>query len=466
MSDNRSTAAPASRIWAVPLAELRPGPRAAENGIVAGQRIVSDIGAAISPASFWVPDYICQSAWIEHAPFAFWLCEALRPRCYVELGTHYGYSYFAFCQAIDRLGLGTTAYAVDTWKGDEHAGFYDESVFQSVATRNSEKYSAFSSLIRSTFNDALGYFTDGSVDLLHIDGRHLYDDVAHDFTTWRPKLSEDAVVLFHDTNVREREFGVWKFFERVATQHPSFQFFHGSGLGVLIPGDSIPASLAPLLQTSPETAQQIRAAYAVLGGALTRAPLGERHRAIEAYNTEHTQSPGEIEALKARIATTVSERDEALAALAERHRAIEAQSTEHAQSLGEIEALKARIATTVSERDEALAALAAGREVLASVRASLAKTEQSTGLLQTTLAERDGALAEMSRRVEELVATLETVQAQLLKRGEALSHAEAALSNQSAAAEAMHAEYVAALRTVLAVLTGGRNNACWGSPRI
>jgi chromosome segregation ATPase len=173
--------------------------------------------------------------------------------------------------------------------------------------------------------------------------------------------------------------------------------------------------------------------------------LAERHRAIEAQNTEHAQSLGEIDALKARIATTVSERDEALAALAERHRAIEAQNTEHAQSLGEIDALKARIATTVGERDEALAALAVGREALASVRASLAETERSTGLLQATLIERDGALAEMSRRAEELVATLETAQAQLSKRGEALSHAEAALSKQSAAAEAMQAEHLAAL---------------------
>jgi hypothetical protein len=361
-------------------------PKVTKNGIVAGQKVISDIGAAISPASFWVPDYICQSAWIEHAPFAFWLCETLRPRRYVELGTHYGYSYFVFCQAIDRLGLCASSYAVDTWKGDEHAGLYDERVFQSVATRNRERYSAFSSLIRSTFDDALGYFDDGSVDLLHIDGRHLYDDVAHDFATWRPKLSEDAVVLFHDTNVREREFGVWKFFERVAAQYPSFQFFHGYGLGVLIPGDRIRAPLAPLLQASPETAHQIRAAYAALGGALTRPAL-------------------------------------------ERQREIAAQNTEHAQSLGEMEALKARIATTVSERDEVLAALAAERQALASSRARL---------------------AEMSRRAEELVAMVDAVQGELLKRGEALTHAEAALSTQSAAAEALQAEN-AELRRSLAV---------------
>jgi hypothetical protein len=109
-------------------------------------------------------------------------------------------------------------------------------------------------------------------------------------------------------------------------------------------------------------------------------------------------------------------------------------------TLGEIGALKVLIATTVGERDEALAALAAGREALASSHASLAETERFIGLLQATLAERDGALAEMSKRAEELAAALETVQAELSKRDDALSHAEAALSNQSAAAEALQAE--------------------------
>jgi hypothetical protein len=249
---------------------------------------MSDFRGAISPVSFWRPDYVCLSAWIEHAPFAFWLCEALRPRCFVELGTHYGYSYFAFCQAIDRLGLGTKAYAADTWTGDEHAGFYDESVFRSVAQRNAEKYSAFSVLLRSTFDDALGYFPDNSIDLLHIDGRHLYGDVAHDFATWGPKLTDDAVVLLHDTNVREREFGVWKFFEEKAAQHPSFQFVHGHGLGVLIPGGRAPEPLRWLLRASTETADQVRAAYAALGAALQvrteiaglRAVIADRDREL------------------------------------------------------------------------------------------------------------------------------------------------------------------------------------------
>jgi hypothetical protein len=226
-------------------------------------------GPALSPVSFWVPEYFALSAWIEHAPFAFWLTEAVRPRCFVELGTHYGYSYFSFCQAIATLGTGSTAYAVDTWQGDEHAGFYGDEVFHTVAAHNTSKYSSFSTLLRMRFDEALDYFPDGSVDLLHIDGRHLYEDVAADFKTWQIKLSNTAVVLFHDVNVREHNFGVWQFFLEIAADHPSFHFMHGHGLGVIAAGARTPSMVASLFDATTAEADAIRAAYAALGRSLT-----------------------------------------------------------------------------------------------------------------------------------------------------------------------------------------------------
>ncbi|MFM0414759.1 rhamnan synthesis F family protein [Paraburkholderia aromaticivorans] len=238
-----------------------------------------EIVAPLSPSSFWVPHYFSQSAWIEHAPFAFWLTGALRPKRLVELGTHNGYSYFAFCQAIEHLSTGTAAYAIDTWQGDEHAGFYDDSVYQAVATAN-ERYSTFSSLVRSTFVDASAHFSDKSIDLIHIDGRHFYEDVKEDFECWRPKLMDDAIVLFHDTNVRERGFGVWKFFDELAATYPSFQFHHGNGLGVIALGE-IPPSLKLLFESDANSAAQIRMVYSVLGGALTRRRrMDAKHDAI------------------------------------------------------------------------------------------------------------------------------------------------------------------------------------------
>ncbi len=182
---------------------------------------------------FWRPVYLAQSAWLEHIPFAFWLTEAHRPRVIVELGVHYGVSYFAFCQAVERLGLDTRCFGVDTFKGDEHAGIYDEQVFEQVRAHNELQYSGFSRLVRSTFDDALKHFADHSIDLLHIDGLHTIEAVRHDFESWLPKLSKRAIVIMHDTNVRERNFGVFKLFESLRQQYPHFEFVHGHGLGVL-----------------------------------------------------------------------------------------------------------------------------------------------------------------------------------------------------------------------------------------
>ena len=178
-----------------------------------------------------------QSGWLHHGPFVMWLVGALQPGKVVELGTHKGFSYFAICQAVQEHGLSTTCIAVDTWQGDEHAGFYGEEVYDAVAALNAP-YAGFSKLLRKTFNAALDDVADGSVDLLHVDGRHFYEDVKEDFESWIPKLSPHAVVLFHDTEVRERGFGVWKYWAEISADRPSLNLPHGHGLGVLFWGQT------------------------------------------------------------------------------------------------------------------------------------------------------------------------------------------------------------------------------------
>jgi hypothetical protein len=122
---------------------------------------------------------------------------------------------------------------VDTWKGDEHTGFYGDEVFQELSDVHDYRYRHFSRLVRSTFDEAVRHFDDGSIDLLHIDGLHTYEAVSQDFETWRPKLDATAIVLFHDTNVRERRFEVFKLWRELARDRPHFEFLHGHGLGVL-----------------------------------------------------------------------------------------------------------------------------------------------------------------------------------------------------------------------------------------
>ena len=185
--------------------------------------------------SKFIPLSIVQPfSWAGHLHFASWLITSYAPKHIVELGVHTGNSYFTFCQAVKEADLNAKCWAVDTWEGDIHAGKYDDSVYQNVLKHNLEHYSGFSTLVRKSFDEARSEFKDGSIDLLHIDGLHTYEAVKHDFDTWLPKLAPGAIVLLHDINVFDRDFGVWKLWKEIKKKYPkNIEFLHSNGLGVL-----------------------------------------------------------------------------------------------------------------------------------------------------------------------------------------------------------------------------------------
>ena len=193
-----------------------------------------ELTSALVNAATFAPQRLVYSAWTGHLPFAHFVMQTKAPAVFVELGTHNASSYFSFCQSVVDLSLPTRCFAVDTWVGDEHAGHYDNEVFQEVSAYNQAHYERFSSLLPKTFDEALADFAPQSIDLLHIDGLHTYDAVKHDFETWLPKLAPGAVVLFHDTHVHEKNFGVWQFWDELKAKYPlHFDMHHSFGLGVL-----------------------------------------------------------------------------------------------------------------------------------------------------------------------------------------------------------------------------------------
>lgn len=179
------------------------------------------------------PQYMVFSTWVDHLPFAYDLIDALRPKLFVELGTHKGLSYFAFCQAMKELNVDGLCYAVDTFEGDAHTDKYDESVFKAVNDYNRANYHGFSYLMRMFFNEALQHFREDSIDLIHIDGFHTYQAVSEDFENWYPKVKPGGIMIFHDVVARVQDFGAWRFWEELAEKHETFTFNHGFGLGVL-----------------------------------------------------------------------------------------------------------------------------------------------------------------------------------------------------------------------------------------
>ncbi len=172
-------------------------------------------------------------SWSGHLAFASDLIAAIQPSLIVELGTHWGESYFTFCQTVEERGLSSMCYAVDHWQGDQHAGQYGEEVFAEVSQYNDRNYKQFSYLLRRSFDDALSQFADDSIDLLHIDGLHTYEAVRHDFNSWLPKVKAGGIILLHDICPRHHDFGVWRLWDEIKAEFPdTFDFHHSWGLGV------------------------------------------------------------------------------------------------------------------------------------------------------------------------------------------------------------------------------------------
>ena len=200
------------------------------------------------PYLFSISNYV-QSAWLGHAPFLKFLIREQKPNVFVELGVHNGFSYFVGCQSIREGSLNTKSFAVDHWEGDNQAGLFDDPVYQGVVDLN-QKYADFSTLLKMSFAEALKFFKDQTIDLLHIDGFHSYEAIKEDFETWLPKVSPNGIILVHDIHVRRNTFGVFNFWREVKTQFKTIEFVGSHGLGVVFLGEVPVGKLQELVTLS------------------------------------------------------------------------------------------------------------------------------------------------------------------------------------------------------------------------
>jgi predicted O-methyltransferase YrrM len=160
------------------------------------------------------------SAWHGHKKFANWLVEEFNPTTVVDLGVDTGISTFSFSKNKNTMVYGIDCF--DFHFGNEIRDTYDFVLsFQKKYNLDNIKF------IKGYFND-VALTWDKKIDILHIDGLHDYNSVKNDYETWKHFLSDDSIILFHDTVSYPDDVG--RFFNELNL--PKVNFLHSAGLGV------------------------------------------------------------------------------------------------------------------------------------------------------------------------------------------------------------------------------------------
>ncbi|KVE24202.1 hypothetical protein WS67_01155 [Burkholderia singularis] len=338
----------------------------------------------LSAASFWLPEHDGVGTAHEYAPFVFWLTEAMAPRTLVALGARQGLTYLTFCQAVVRLNLATRCYAVGSGPRDRDDDacaqpLHAEQARTLLAALHDTHYAAISRRLPMGADDALPYFADGEVDLLHLDGRPDYDAALHDFRAWLPKLSARAVVVLHDIHRRQPGFGTWRLWQELGACYPSFALAHNDGLGVLGVGPQPLPALAELFAADAGTRTALHMIYARLGSAVSQRIV------IDALDLELASRQDEFERLRHDAGTAHRLVSQAERELHRRNLDVAALREQLVRHLAEQAQQGADLRARLAERDARLSAWGAEREQAAHERARL----------HAQLASQSEALAEL-----------------------------------------------------------------------
>ena len=378
------------------------------------------------------------NSWCGHLHFAAWIVQSLNPKVFVELGTHSGNSYLAFCQAVKQFGLETKCYAVDTWQGDEHAGFYSEEIFTSLNDYHQSHYSDFSRLLRMTFDEALPLFEENSIELLHIDGLHTYEAVKHDFEAWLPKLTQGGIVIFHDTNVYKQGFGVWKFWSELKERYPNnLDFFHSYGLGVVQIDHGENLNQHDWLESCSTAKEVLRRYFSSLGNYQMQnyelEDLKKQESQLKLHITSLNQSVAARDGQIASLSHSVADRDGQIASLSHSVADRDGQIASLSHSVADRDGQIVSLSHSVVDRDGQIASLShsvAGRDGhIADLDRAVAERDVQIKKYYQSLEDKEKEITNISLNISELNGEILRINQVLIERDNEIDILEQALSN-------------------------------------
>lgn len=416
----------------------------------------------LTRALFWRAHFLKESPFLHHLSFLFWLIETSRPQSYVELGVEDGVSFFATCQAAEKLNLEARCDGIGIWK---------DGIPQDLTKHLKENYSDFAHLAAVDPRDCVHKFPDGSIDLLHVQLAQVPEFVDHFEYDWARKLSHRAIVLFHGINNAALDRPRRLLMDRLTAAHPSLTLDVEDGLTVMLFGPEQNDRLIRLATLVPGSSgfSDLRRLFARLGAShyhewrsrteaaqasleRIRAEAAERQLAelreqsqalaetLESRELAHDTRSEQVAAMQARI----SELQDALARcltemadLQRRHAELE-----HALAAGTAEGLRRSLDTAETDFE----VIRAEREAL---KQAQEQAEQTIAALNTRTAAQDAEIAQLRNEIEKRDRDLAEKTKSHAAALQALQQEhDAALAREaelSAKLEAMQAEHIAAL---------------------
>ncbi len=142
------------------------------------------------------------------------LIHETNPKVVVEIGVFGGSSVYPMAQAL-RYQRHGVIYAIDPWKAEDCQMGYQpddpnyiwwttvdlEKIYKDFAKLiKKNSLSSFCTIMRATSLEAVNFFADESIDILHVDGNHTEESAFTDVTLFLPKVKKNGYIWFDDVN--------------------------------------------------------------------------------------------------------------------------------------------------------------------------------------------------------------------------------------------------------------------------
>lgn len=197
------------------------------------------------------PQRASHTGWSEELPLAYDLVEAMQPRQIVAIGIRWGATYYAYCQSVVEHDVDALAFGIGKWKKGR-GQFSGGQLFDDFCAHGREYYSGFSYPLllpsrigqNPSYEGPAQHFSEGSIDLFHIDEDVRGAEAREEIHRWYPKLRPGGLMLVYDVEQPGSELR--DHWDGLGDSVETFVFDGPPALGVLRkPGGSIDD--APLL---------------------------------------------------------------------------------------------------------------------------------------------------------------------------------------------------------------------------